>query len=274
LLTLHDEFWQRAGTVAEVQARGDVKGLPMNKKENWWALAAFLVGLLGIHVYSKRLKEQVQGGELAAVLVVNEDLKSGAVISSENLGEVWVPAGYLDERRIRASERSNLVGAQLQEPLRAGGALLWSDLVEGVAQQHLATLLQPGRRAYSLRADANPLGSLLHVADRVDVLVESNGESSTLMSQVLVLAVGGNTRKDERETLPGQGSGGGVALSVTPEQAGELLSAEAHGKLRLVLRNPDDFAAVQRTTPKESASRPPSALSASQPREVNIDHVR
>ncbi len=212
----------------------------MKNTANWIAAGTFVVGCAGFQIYRMQLEEGLRGGRPEAVLLVTRDLGPGDVLSETNLTSTQVPSDYLDGRRVRALEKDNLLGVRVNQQLKAGEGLLWSDIDDGAAHKHLAALVAPGRRAYSLEGDANPLGRLLKVADHVDVLLESGGKTETLLQHVLVLAVGGQIERDE--DLLGRKSigGSGVTLSVTSEEAQTLLSAENRGKLRLVLRNPED----------------------------------
>lgn len=243
-----------------------------NHRANLIGAAAFFLGLLGFQAYALRIKEEAQGGRPVSVLVMTQDLKAGTALTSASLATVEVPSDYLDDRRIRDSERANLIGVPLQTSLKAGEGLLWGDLADGSAHRHLASLVLPGRRAYSLEASANPLGRLLRVGDHVDVLVERSGSSEVLLERVMVLAVGGKVESDELGLVATDVGGKGVTVSVTASEAETLLGAESGGELRLILRNPEDL----RTAAKDSegarqAGRPAVAKS-----ETNqeIEHVR
>lgn len=224
----------------------------MKHTANWIAAGTFVLGCAGLHLYTKKFEEAVRGGQAQAVLLVTQDLKPGDTLTESALGITEVPSDYLDSRRVRASEKDNLVGVRVAQNLKAGDAILWSDIDDGAAHKHLAALVAPGRRAYSLKSDANPLGRLLKVADHVDVLLEKGGKTETLLQHVLVLAVGGQLERSD--SLVGQKSveGSGVTLSVSSEEAQQLLAAESQGKLRLVLRNPED----EKTKPKTDTSVP------------------
>lgn len=213
----------------------------MSKKANLWAAATFIVGLAGLQFYLDRLERELRGGPQRSVLVVTRNLEAGDMITDSVLASVAVPERYLDERRIRSAETGRAIGLRVEEPLRTGDFVLWSDLADGSAHRHLAELVKPGQRAYTLEREANAFGSLLHVGDRVDVLVQQRGSSDTLLEKVQVLAVGGNLRTaDSEEDGRSHRANTGVTLSVTPMQASQLQLAEARGKLRLVLRNPRD----------------------------------
>lgn len=244
----------------------------MKHKANLIAVAAFVCGIAGFRMYTSQLEAELRGGEPQAVLLVTEDLKAGDTLTQSNLSTTRVPSDYVDSRRVLAKERDHLLGVQVSGELQAGTGLLWSDIADGAAHKHLAALVTPGRRAYTVESGANPLGRLLRVADHVDVLLETSQKTETLLEQVLVLAVGGQIRRDDGLLGDKTVRGSGVTLSVSPEQAEQLLEAESRGKLRLVLRNPED----ERIRPKQPAgdvvaTAPQKAAEDSTP---EIEHVR
>ncbi len=261
------EFWQQRARLAE-----SVVVKTTNHRANLVGAAAFFIGLLGFQAYAVRIKEESQGGRPVSVLIVTRDLEPGALLSPETLAKVDVPADYLDERRIRESEKENLMGVPVQNALKAGDGLIWGDLADGKAHQHLAALVLPGRRAYSIDAGANPLGRLLRVGDHVDVLVEASGRSEILLERVLVLAVGGKVESEELGVASAEFGGKGVTLSVTSAEAEKLFSAESRGDLRLILRNPEDLR--ESSGAKDKSEQDVRASLAKAEKTQEIEHVR
>lgn len=206
------------------------------KNPNLWAGVSFLVGLLGLQLYLSRLETSLAGGNTVAVLVATRQLAAGQAVEETDVGSIEIPEAYLDERRIRFKERSRVMGVELATDLKPGDSLVWSDLVAGSAHRQLAQLVKPGQRAYALKRAANPLGKLLQVGDRVDILLQSGPRAETLLERVVVLAVGTKLHVDQEE----RPNDLGVTVSVTPSEAETLQAADARGKLFLVLRNAND----------------------------------
>jgi Flp pilus assembly protein CpaB len=113
---------------------------------------------------------------------------------------------------------------------------------------------------------------LLKVADHVDVLLEKSGTTETLLEHVLVLAVGGQLERSDDLVGSKRVDGSGVTLSVSSEEAQQLLASESQGKLRLVLRNPED----EKTKPQKGDAQKFTAARAPVGSEtkVEIEHVR
>jgi Flp pilus assembly protein CpaB len=243
------------------------------KRANILFAASFIVGIVSFQLYGNRLKEEVQGGPMKKVLITTQDISSGQRLSAANLGVLDVPSDYIDSRRILLEEKENLLGVSVQTNLKAGDGLAWSDIADGAARRHLASLVTPGKRAYKLGASTNSFGSLLRVGDHVDVLLEERGATKILLERILILAVGEELSTSEPKLGISLVKGGGVTLSVDSSQAQELLAAESRGDLRLVLRSPEDF---RKRVPVSKANEPQAKEIKRAPREAGreIEHVR
>ncbi|HLV22104.1 MAG TPA: Flp pilus assembly protein CpaB [Polyangiaceae bacterium] len=207
------------------------------------ALALAAAGAFLVHLYLGKLESEVAGGPKVAVLVAATDLAPGALLGKEQVAAREIPSAYVDRRLIARSDAEKVLGLRVGAPLKAGDALVWSDVGVASGGRELSGLVQEGMRAINLNAD-RLFDGLLRPGDRVDVLFTSQAgadETATLLQNLLVLAVSGDM---------GDGSNGGcasnsVVLSVTTEQAQLITHAEQFGKLRLVLRNHADIVLVE-----------------------------
>ncbi len=114
-----------------------------------------------------------------------------------------------------------------------------------------------GMRAVSVGVDAIiNVGGFVQPGDHVDVVATYNrGEraySETILQNVELLAVGQKIKAGERETIEQERKT--ATLIVTPDQAQLVTLAENQGRLRLVLRNPNDVVHEQL---QETASKAP-----------------
>jgi Flp pilus assembly protein CpaB len=141
-------------------------------------------------------------------------------------------------------------------------------------------------RAVAIDSRSADFEGLLRPGDRVDVLFTAEGKDEgstvTLLQNVLVLSVGGNTVRAEDE---GSGRktivrGGSVTVSATVEQAQLVTQAQQRGRLTLTLRNSDDITIVEgvpeatgRDLRVEAAVVDTSRRAARPPRDT-IQHVR
>lgn len=234
---------------------------------------AFLLGALLVHFYLRRLEAEISGGARIEVLVAATDLSPGHVLTEADVMTRRVPEAYVDGRRIRGAERRDVLGVPVTIAVDRGDALLWSDVAgtNGKGRQ-LSELITEGKRALTVTSKLNLFEGLLRPGDRVDVLLTISDETGpatyTLLQHVLVLSVGGDLGGVDAE--PSR-DGGSVNLSVDMDDAHTLVRAEQKGRLRLVLRNPNDVAVLPSPSPPRAPPRPPPP-----PRPVRkeIEHVR
>jgi pilus assembly protein CpaB len=244
----------------------------MNKPVVLGALT-FVAGLILFQLHAARLERELRGGEPVPLLVAARDLPVGATVAEGSFAVASVPSRYVDSRRALASDEVMLRGGRLALPLLTGQSVMRSDVETARGPERLALLLPPGRRAYQLGPSENPLGELLRAGDRVDVLALEGSRARTLLENIPVLAVGAALGEAARGAASPPAQRGGVTLDVTQTEAEALLVAQASGKLRLALRNPEDAA----LRAPDGAALGAQALGAGRERgtsRAEIEHVR
>ena len=205
-------------------------------------------------VYIQRLEDEVSGGPKVAVLVAGQDIPVGAALSEERLAVRDVPRAYVDGRNVRVADSKKVLGGRVAGGLKAGEALLWSDLEKFQGPTRvLSGLIQQGSRAVAIDSRAADFEGLLRPGDRVDVLLTTGGKDDggtlTLVQNLLVLSVGGTTlRGDGSASTKATYRGGSVTVSATLEQAQLLTQAEQRGRLTLTLRSSGDIELVEGLT--------------------------
>jgi pilus assembly protein CpaB len=206
------------------------------------------VSVVMAHVYLKRLETELSGGPKVAVLVAADDLPVGTVLGRAHVKLREVPLSYVDRRYVKATEAKKALGVRVSTGLNAADAVLWTDLgLGGNDGRELSRLVQHGMRAIHVQAD-DLFDGLLRPGDRVDVLFSALGadnQTQTLLQNLLVLCVDGDTGASEDAGGAARARGNSVTLSVTAEQAQLVTQAEQHGRLRLVVRNADDIVLVE-----------------------------
>jgi pilus assembly protein CpaB len=219
---------------------------------------ALLVGLVSVALlmlYLRRFEQEVAGGSKVAVLGLRAPVARGELITDDALTVFEVPLAYVERRSVKQLDRQKVVGVRAASALTAQDLLLWSDLVLSNDNRDLAALIQPGKRAVTVKASeagSDPAGNgLVHPGDYVDVVVTLKEDSETLTSvvllqRVLVLAVGSETTalnqvdaKNER-----QGSQRELTLSLKMEEVQLLTLAREKGRLSVALRSPSDVKVI------------------------------
>jgi pilus assembly protein CpaB len=248
------------GSAASAAARSSELGSNSRRA----LLGAAIVGVLGaalLLLYLRRFEEDVSGGGRVAVLGLLKPVARGDLITDDALTVIEIPLAYVERRAVRQADRQKIIGVRSAGALVAQDALLWSDLALSNENRDLASLIQPGKRAVTVRASeagSDPAGNgLVHPGDYVDVVVTlhevGNDESLSsvvLLQRVLVLAVGSETRvvgpADAPSSQAGFGSQRELTLSLKVEEVQLLSLARQRGVISVALRGPTDNKVVER----------------------------
>jgi len=246
--------------------------------------AVVFAAMAGVLV-SQLLENRYSQEPVRSVVVVNHDVPAGVPLRAQDLTMAdWpqsaVPRGVFTRvKQVVDSKRVPLV------PLVKGQPVLVSQLSRANAGIGVASLIEEGKRAVSIKTD-DPvtLAQLVYPGARVDVLSTAQRQSKrggtymqtrTVLQDVRVLAVGedidpltvARRRKPHKEGEEGSPFGAGGAESkevrrvitvlVTPEEAEALSQAEREGKIYIALRNPRDRTVRQAKTATRTPPPPP-----------------
>lgn len=200
------------------------------------------IGVLATLLYMEAFEERAAGGRRIALLASAKPIARGAVITDEMLAAREVPQAYVDERAIRANDKTRIVGLRATNNVAVGQTLQWTDTIApSDDQRDLASLVQPGNRAIPLKVFQEDSLALIRPGDFVDILAVINGESTVLLQRVLVLASGIDTRADHNTPDPrGSSEAKMITLSVGIAEGQLLALAMERGRLTAVVRNPND----------------------------------
>lgn len=159
--------------------------------------------------------------ERVEVLVADQALAAGTVLTPEHVATAEVGAGgTVPSRLVAGDRRDEVVGAVLTGPLQPGDPLRRSDLQPAAAPD--------GQRAMSVPVDAaHAVGGQLARGDRVDVLATFDGRSRYLVTDAEVLAVPGRGGLDSLR-------GFSVTLAVDGDAALQLAEALRSGDVDVV----------------------------------------
>ena len=225
------------------------------------ALGCGLVASIGItQVIGNRDTEPAdQTGDAHTIFVALEDIPFGKPLTPELLRlEGWpkdkVPSGAL-------SRIEDVEGRRPRTKLYAGEPILENRLSpKGASEQGYTPLIPKGYRVVSVKVDRVSGSGLILPGDRVDVLLHlirnpTRGilktSTRTILQDVKVFAVNDVVEMEGQDdkTITAQT----ISLLVSPEHAQMVMLAEELGKIRLIMRSPEDdkIATVQDTTPSE-----------------------
>lgn len=215
-------------------------------------LSGALIVASGIfyYLYADAYTTRVTGGSTAFVIVAAEDIPMGQPMRPEWMTPKEIPALFLEDRHLHADRIPEFIGVSLSQSVRAGEAILSTDLSSLAAQRRtLASTVPHGKRALSLHARReSSFSGMLRPGDHVDVLlrvadplVPDSHRIIVVAQDLAVLALGRTIREDDE-------SGGTtrtrmntqISVEVDLEQAQRITLSRRQGEIRLVLRNPND----------------------------------
>lgn len=222
--------------------------------------ALVLAGIAMFYIYAETFIREETGGPRVLVLAAAADIPFGTPIRPEWLTVTELPQSYVEDRHLRASEQRRLIGVPLAQSVRAGEAILRTDLSSLSARQRtLSAEVPQGKRAVSIHArPESSFAGLLRPGDRVDVVLTvsnprepGSGRTIVLAQNLLVLSVGRGVVRtwDDDRHRPRQDPSMQVSLEVGLEEAQRLTHARGRGSLRLLMRNANDVSIV--TPPPE-----------------------
>ena len=175
----------------------------MNRRA--FSLALLLAGAatLLLLLYMQRFEQEMSGGEPVEVLMAIKPIERGTVLTDDMLATRSVPIAYVEDRAIKAAERSKIIGLEAANTIQPQQMLMWMDLAITTEERDLSSLVQPGKRGFTVRAttgDDTRGNALIRPGDYVDVIVTMAGDqlgeqtSVVLLQRILVLAVGYDTQ--------------------------------------------------------------------------------
>jgi pilus assembly protein CpaB len=223
------------------------------------ALGCGLVASIGItQVMAKRSNEPSgPAADTVPIFVAAKDISLGEPLSAAMVKqEPWpkdkVPTGAV-------LSIADVEGRRVRQRLFAGEPILENKLLgKGASMQGASAVIPGGYRVVSVLVDSVSGSGLILPGDRVDVLVylvgnlqHSIAETSTrtVLQDIKVFAVNDvvDMEKDGKDKCI---SAKTISLLVTPAQAAKVTLASEMGKIRLVMRGPEDNAHAEDASAK------------------------
>jgi pilus assembly protein CpaB len=210
------------------------------------ALGCGLLASIGIsQVMANRNQAAAPTVETDRILVANKDIKINEPLSDKNVqAEDW-PKEKIPPDAVR--DIKELDGQ------RAGGNILVGEPIRKAkfAVDKRIEEIPHGYRVVAVQADAvSATGNLLQPGDRVDIVVsvkhagpqqQQEQVAKTILQNVRVFAINEQWRPSEgKDKSDDSITAKTVSLLVTPDEAETISLASDLGRIRLVLRNPDD----------------------------------
>lgn len=233
-----------------------------NKRNVFILLLLAAVFGLGAAMLAQRWAEQRMdaaqeqaSSKLTQVVVATHEIEFGKRIEADAIKAVNWPIDVVPPGAYH--DAAQVIGKQSKYHIMAGEPILEPRLADPEKSPLLAGLIEPNKRAVSVRVDdVVGVGGFLLPGSRVDVLAsrrldDDKFETRTILHHLKVLAV------DQTASAGGEDKPvvvRAVTLEADPQQAEALVQATREGSVQLALRNPDDQAipaivAVPRPSP-------------------------
>ena len=239
-------------------------------------------------------EEPAPAPRMRRVLVASQELPVGTLLRDEDLTRLEVESDAMVSGAIVVPDDAAgfpLRGYLVRETLAAGTPVTWAAVVGPDQSGFLAAVLEPGKRAVTIRVGpATGHAGLVDPGDRVDVILSAElafdgGDRSvfatTIVEDARVLAIdrrigsgaGPPPEGEEAKAGPERAEVTTATLEVTPTQGERLVLGEREGALSLAVRSlaPPATGAADGTSAGTTAELkemllPPAAFSASQER--------
>lgn len=238
----------------------------------------------------------------AKIVVASKQLRFGTPLSRDTLHEIDWAASVLPEGAFSSIEALSKDGARVALAPFGKNEPVIASRISGPGQKaSLAALLEPGKRAVTVRVDdVKGVAGFIMPGDRVDIVLtrteDRQSYTDVLLQNVKVLAIDqvANERQESAKIARA------VTVEVTMEQGQKLVLASGAGVLSLILRQSDvveadaarrvtlsDLAQTETMRPKPqedeitSAMPPPAPVAATvkvqvirgaKPEEVEVEH--
>jgi len=216
-------------------------------------LAATALGLFAYIINTSRPTSVAQATEKASApltryLVAARPLKAGTLTRDEDITSDpldSVPSGAIVDT---TDDRKRLLGSLVRKNLDTGSPITSENVLPRGDRGFLASVLEPGTRAISIRVDAETgVSGLIKPGDYVDIAltqVAANADvarralSETLLQNVRIIAI-------DQEIVQGGGANNTtaakvaqtVSLQLAPEQVKRIAVAKNLGSLSLAMRS-------------------------------------
>jgi len=222
-------------------------------------VVAVVLGGLAALLARNWLVSHAQSNTVGTIVVAGVPLSFGAILTGDNLTEIPWTAGsfpdgaYATKRDVlKDGRRMALAAISRNEPILRDKITAPGQLAT------LSTVLEPGKRAVTVRVDdVRGVAGFIQPGDRVDVvLIRTEAETKTkegysdiILQSAKVLAIDQLT--GERSDKPQVAKA--VTLEVDEQDAQKILLAGNIGRLSLILRQPDEAksADVRRVTERD-----------------------
>jgi pilus assembly protein CpaB len=219
-----------------------------NKRILTASIIAAIVAVAAVNIYVGSIRSEYTSGPVV-VLQATHDIPEGQPVTAKDYRTVTLPKNLFASvvsYAVTEKDLPVLASTPLRHPLKTGDIIAYSHLSRTV-QETLRDTIPPGRRAVSIPvSEEGSVSNFVQPGDLVDIIAtlitKEQAVTKAILTNVRVLAVGGEYGENSVPRAGQRGRYGTVTLEVTMEQAERLIFArdQMRAAMTLLLRNPKD----------------------------------
>jgi pilus assembly protein CpaB len=221
-------------------------------------------------------RAEIDGSGQSQVMVAAITIPYGTKVAERHVHPIQLPTEAIPDGAIR--DPADVEGYVATTEILAGEILFKSRFVEHESGSTLAALVEPNKRAVTVRVDdVVGVAGFLLPGNYVDVLATrlerktKRAVSETVLRHIKVLAVDQTAKTDDNEPVVVRA----VTLEMTPAQAEVLVKRKEEGTIQLTLRNPLDTMVAEKEPEVKPAPKAPVRRSAPRPpRDTTVTIIR
>lgn len=179
-----------------------------------------------------------QANKIQTYVVAKTDINAGQKVTSEMLELKELSAGSVPPQAIRKT--SDVEGKYAKVDIKAGENLFAYRFSDAVSEnQNITMKIKDGYRAVSIGVnDISSVTKMIQPEDYVDVVYTANSQTSVILENVRVLAVGKSLTQVAAAASKDNESAdyGTVTLELAPADIVKIINADETGSVKFVLR--------------------------------------
>ena len=178
--------------------------------------------------------------KIVSIVVPKIDIKKNQLVTKDMLEFKEFSAGSVHPQAIKKIEEA--AGKYAVTDMKAGEVLFASRFTDQFKETQMITRkIQEGNRAVSIAVnDIKSVTKLIEPEDYVDVVCTTNGQTSIILQNVRVLAVGKRLVATTTTANTGEAAVaadyGTVTLELNPADTVKIINADETGNIKFVLR--------------------------------------
>ncbi len=173
---------------------------------------------------------------IITIVVPKVDIKKNQLVSKDMLEFKEVSSSSVHPQALKKFEE--VVGKYAVTDIKSGEVLLPLRFTDQYSEnQTITRKIQSGNRAVSIGvSDVKAVSKLIEPEDYVDVIYTVNGQTSILLENIRVIAVGKSLIQSTKSKDNNAEDYGTVTLEVSPTDAVKIINADETGNIKFVLR--------------------------------------